>query len=75
MKIIQIIAAPSGMAALYTEHEERDSRIRLDGKTYSKIPIACLALTDTGEIKPMILEDDGTLSVATGFPDFVQMYF
>ena len=79
MKIIQIMPAPSGMSVQYSEHDAHSARVRLGNNVYARYPIACLALVeeDNGEtkIKPMILENDGTFSAATDYPDLVSMSY
>lgn len=79
MKIIQIIPAPAGMAVTYSEYEQNVQRVRVDNSTYSRYPVACLALVEdaNGEtsVKPMILEDNGVFRFATDYEDLVSVHY
>jgi len=76
-KIIQIIPAPSTMAAHYESVDHNGEKLRHeDGRLKSyRIPIACLALYEyddgENEIRAMIMTSEGYTELATANTDFI----
>jgi hypothetical protein len=64
-KIIQIIPAPAGMFAVYSDPVDTDQEYRL--------PIIAIALNDIGNIVPLELDNDGSITVACDIPGFIRV--